>query len=97
MSYENLDESIPVLIFRLIISPIAIIGNSIILYIVLRFKEFRSLVHNCLMSLLAFGQLLVGKRLILKNSSLSRPLLSSPYPYTQKTIQMKTVFTTWGK
>ena len=60
MSFENPDQSIPVLVFRLIVGPISIIGNGVILYIALRFKEFRSSVSNCLIGLLAFCEFIVG-------------------------------------
>lgn len=61
MSIRSLYESIPVLIFRVIVGLVSIVGNSIILYIAFKFSKFRTSHCNCLIALLALVELLVGK------------------------------------
>src|SRR4051812_32598337 len=60
MPFETVDESIPVLIFTFLVGAISILGNTIILYIVIRFPKFRSSICNCLIGLLAFCEIFDG-------------------------------------
>ena len=57
----NLNDHWSVLSIRMLIAVVSIIGNSVILYIALRYRDFRRSNSNCLIALLALGDLCLGK------------------------------------
>lgn len=67
MAFDNVDDSIPVLIFSLLVGIVAILGNLIIIYITLRFKKFRLSIANCFIGLLAVSSLSEGIGLLCTN------------------------------
>uniref|UniRef100_A0AC35FPG9 G-protein coupled receptors family 1 profile domain-containing protein n=1 Tax=Panagrolaimus sp. PS1159 TaxID=55785 RepID=A0AC35FPG9_9BILA len=63
---SNLNDHWALLIFRMFIAVISIIGNFLILYISIRYKDFRKSNSNCLIALLSIGDICLGFGLFIR-------------------------------
>uniref|UniRef100_A0A914PKU0 G-protein coupled receptors family 1 profile domain-containing protein n=1 Tax=Panagrolaimus davidi TaxID=227884 RepID=A0A914PKU0_9BILA len=63
---SNLNDHWALLIFRMFIAVISLIGNFLIFYISIRYKDFRKSNSNCLIALLSIGDICLGFGLFIR-------------------------------